>query len=121
MATASERFAGVAFGTSGVSTTAKGDWRAVSAPDLETWTTEAMAKVCRAAGVHFYLDEPAIVYANRRVLSVHVTTGGEKTIRLPRKVARVVDLLSGKTLVEGRDAFDCVFETPDTRLFELQD
>ena len=116
-----KRFAGVAFGTPGVSSTAMEGWRAVYAPDLKTWTTEALARVCRAAGVHFYLGEPAIVYANRRVLSVHVTTGGEKTIRLPRRVRKAVDLISGTTVAENADTLTCVFETPDTRLFELED
>ena len=90
----------------------------------------------------------AVVYANERVLAIHVagakghdggdavaTQGGHdggdaafgylrsvatQTVRLPRKAKRVTDLLTGETLAENADAFTADFATPDTRLFETE-
>ena len=63
--------------------------------EFATWTTDAMRRVCREAG-------------------------GARTVRLPRKVKRVTDLLTGETLAENADAFTADFATPDTRLFETE-
>ena len=62
----------------------------------------------------------AVVYANERVLAIHVATGGARTVRLPQKAKRVTDLLTGETLVEDADVFTANFATPDTRLFETE-
>ena len=143
-----KRFAGVAFGTPGVSVTESANCRIAYAPDLATWTTDAMRRVCRDAGVHEYVAPPAVVYANERVLAIHVagakghdggdavaTQGGHdggdaafgylrsvatQTVRLPRKAKRVVDLLTGETLAEDANSFTADFATPDTRLFETE-
>jgi hypothetical protein len=47
--------------------------------------------------------------------------GGEKTIRLPRKVGCVTDLLTEAVLARDADRFTTTFATPDTRLFGLSD
>ena len=61
------------------------------------------------------------VFANERFLAVHSVKGGEKTIRLPRKVRCVTDLLTGAVLARDADTFTTTFATPDTRLFGLSD
>ena len=45
--------------------------------------------------------------------------GREKTIRLPRKVSRVTDVLTGEVVARDADSFTTSFATPDTRLFAL--
>lgn len=54
-------------------------------------------------------------------LAVHSKDGGEKTIRLRGKAAKVTDLLSGETVAKGADSFTCTFAAPDTRLFALSE
>ena len=112
-------WAGVEFKTPGVSATQMEGWRSVYAYDYKLFTPESLTKIASDAGVHLYLDKPATVFANEGFLAVHTKDGGEKTVRLRAKAAKVVDLLTGETVAEDADSFDIKFATPDTRLFAL--
>ncbi|MBQ4198630.1 MAG: hypothetical protein II649_01990 [Kiritimatiellae bacterium] len=114
-----EEWAGVPFKTPGVSATQMDGWRSVYAYDYKLFTPESLTKIASDAGVHLYLDKPATVFAKEGFLAVHLKDGGEKTIRLPRKAVRVVDLLAGATVAENADSFTVLFGSPDTRLFKV--
>ena len=43
-------------------------------------------------------------------LAVHSKDGGEKTMRLRGKAAKVTDLLSGETVAQGADSFTCTLD-----------
>ena len=68
-----------------------------------------------------YLDEQVPVYANDKLVGVHVKDGGKKEIRLPRKAKKIVELFTGKIVGENTDKFTYDFKSPDTALFELRD
>ena len=84
-------------------------WRSVYAYDYKLFTPESLTKIASDAGVHLYLDKPATVFANEGFLAVHTKDGGEKTVRLRTKAAKVVDLLTGETVAEDADSFGALF------------
>lgn len=134
-----EKYTGVPYGTPGMSVIEmQGDtpiaptdstqstailctntWRSVYFHTYAEITSELLQKIARDAGVWSYIDDPVPVYANERLLAIHMARGGEKTIRLPRRCSRVTELFSGKTVAEQTDTFTYTFETPETALFEL--
>ncbi len=75
----------------------RGDWTAtlVSTPSIPA---DVLRSTAKAAGVHIYSDQGDALYANDRLLMVHVgETGGKRTFSLPQP-ARVVELFSGRTI-----------------------
>ena len=110
---------GVPFGEKG--TKDFGTWRSVLFPDYASFDAAEFAKLLKDAGAQAWCDYPSVVHANTRIFSVHLKDGGVRTVRLPRKVAKVTELFSGRTVAEDVDAFDYRFESPDTRIFEMAD
>ena len=111
-------WAGVDFKTPGVTTTAMDGWKAVYAYDYRELTPEKFREVLKAAGCHFWMDEPVPVMVNRRLLSIHVKAGGRKAVHLPRKCAKVVDLLNGRVVATDCTDFEDDFQSPDTKIYE---
>jgi hypothetical protein len=110
---------GTAFRTPGVSTVQRGDWRAVYAGGYDDLTPQTLCRAAREAGVTIYCQDAVPVYANERLVAIHVAQGGEKAITLPVDCRQVRELYTGKILpVSGRH-FCYAFKTPDTALFEL--
>ncbi|MBQ5984651.1 MAG: hypothetical protein IJL56_06725 [Bacteroidales bacterium] len=104
----------------GIITTAMpGGWTAVYAWNPVCFTETTTRKVCEAAGVHFYVDDLWPVFANERLLTIHCKEGGERTVRLPRKVSQVVDLFTGEVVAKKAKSFKVNFASPDIRLYEL--
>lgn len=114
-----KRWAGVEFKHREIVRTDMGGWVSVYAYDWRKLTDAKLREIAKAAGCHFWTDEPTPVIANERLLSVHCATGGVKRINLKRTCAKVVELVSGRTVAEKTDRFDFTFDTPDTRLFEM--
>ncbi len=115
-----KEWAGIPFKTPGISTTQMDGWRSVYAYDYKLFTPESLTKIASDAGVHLYLDKPATVFAKEGFLAVHTKDGGEKTVRLRTKAAKVVDFLSGETIARDADSFRVKFASPDTRLFKVE-
>ena len=114
-----KEWAGVPFKTPGICTTQMDGWCSVYAYDYKLFTPETLTQIAANAGVHLYLDKPSTVFATENFLAVHSKDGGEKAIRLPKRVAKVVDFLAGKTVAHDADVFTVRFGTPDTRLFSI--
>ena len=114
-------WAGVPFesGKNGISETPMDGWTSVYAYDAKAFTREAFRTICEKAGVHFYVDDCLPVFANGRLLSIHCKEGGLRTVTLPKKVSKVVDLLSGEVVAKRKKSFQVEFASPDTRLFEI--
>ena len=72
--------------------------------------------LAKSAGVHVYLDENAVVYANASVLSVTVVAPGRRRILLPQPTD-VVDAISGLRVAEQTTSFECDFRERESRLF----
>ena len=69
------------------------------------------------AGVHRYCDTTDPVEANDRFFTLHARFPGVKRIRLPRKVAKVENLLTGETVATDTDAFEFNAKLHETYLF----
>jgi hypothetical protein len=87
-----------------------------SAPCLPSWLLRDLA---RAAGVHLYLDEDAIVYANRSLLSVTAIRPGPHLIHLPAPRA-VQDLYVGISVGTNLSEFPYTLSATQTALFLLR-
>ena len=112
------RWAGVDFKTPGVTTTSMGGWNAVYAYDYRLLTPEKFRNILEAAGCHAWMDERVPVMANGRLLAIHVKDGGRKTVHLPHRCSKVVDLLANRTVATDCDSFKDEFTTPDTKIYE---
>ena len=113
------RYAGVEYGTPGISTTPMNGWTSVYARDYRLYTPETLRGVIAAAGARVWASKPCVVFANDGFLAVHTKDGGRIALSLPRRVARVEDLLTGETVAVDADTFEADFASPDTRLFGL--
>lgn len=113
-------WAGVPFGAPGISSRDRGGWRSVYACDPAAFTPEKLHRICKEAGAHVWLDGPATVFANEGFAAVHLRDGGIRTVRLPRRARRVVDLFTGRVLASDADAFEVDFASPDTVMFEVE-
>ncbi len=114
-----KQWTGTAYGTPGPATVPREGWTSVYAHEYKTMTPTVLRGVMRSAGVHLYAEEETPVYANERLLAVHVKQGGTKKICLPRVCKKVVDVVHGKDVAENTAAFMYDFKTPDTALFEV--
>jgi len=93
-------------------------WRSVysAAPNLPA---DVLRAIARWAGVHIYSDDGDVFYANRSFLGVHTLAGGERTIRLPRRVPGVADLLAGKVIARDTAEIRVVLEPRSTALYRI--
>ena len=115
-----KEYAGVPYATPGISTTRMdGGWTSVYARDYRLYTSAKLREIIASAGAHVWASRPCVVFANERFLAVHAKDGGEISISLPRKYAKVTDLLENRVVAENADVFTCVLSAPDTRLFDL--
>ena len=112
-------WAGVPFKTDGISKAPMDGWTSVYAYDENLFTSEELKRICIEAGAHEYVEGTIPVFANEKLLCVHCKEGGVRTVKLPRRAAKVVELISGKEVAKRVKKFDYEFSSPDTRLFEV--
>ena len=106
-----------ATGKPGLSRQSMDGWTSVysAAPGVAAPVLRAL---CRQAGVHVYVEEGAVVYANNSMLSVTVTGAGRRTIRL-KKPASVTNAITGRTVAENVSQFHIDFDQRQSKLFLL--
>ena len=110
---------GTAFATPGVSTAQRNGWTAVYVPGYKAVTTQTLRHAAVAAGVTIYCEDEVPVYANDRLVAVHMAQGGQRTITLPKECREVKELYTGQVLPVRQRRFQYTFATPDTALFEM--
>lgn len=81
------------------------------------YSLDFLRSIARKAGVHSYVETDDPVEANDVLFLLHARTMGRKRVTLPRKVAVVTDVFSGKVVGRNCDSFE--FESPlhETSLF----
>jgi hypothetical protein len=114
-----KQWSGVEYTTAGPATIDHGDWRSVYAFEYKTMTPTVLKRIMTEAGVHQYTDEENPVYCNGKLLAIHFKEGGRKTIHLPSKCRKVIDVLHDKIIAENVREFTYPFLSPDTAIFEL--
>ncbi|MDD4443206.1 MAG: hypothetical protein PHX41_15020, partial [Kiritimatiellae bacterium] len=71
------------------------------------------------AGVTIYCDDAVPVYANERLVAIHMAKGGERTITLPKPCREVRELYTERVIPVADKKFRYTFAAPDTALFEM--
>ncbi len=110
---------GTAFKTPGVSAVARDGWTAVYAGSYEALTPQALRKAAVGAAVTIICEDAVPVFANERLVAIHVALGGERTITLPKACREVRELYTGRVVPVKDKRFRYTFASPDTALFEL--
>jgi len=96
------------------------DWKSVyvAAPNIPA---PVLRGIARYAGAHLYSEAGDVLYAIRQLVCVHTLSGGERTLRLPRRVEVVHDLFENRTVAEGVDSFTAELPPRSTSLFYTGD
>lgn len=115
-----ENFTGFPFGGDTVRERVEGRGKLVYIPGYAALTPTLLKKLASESGVKIYVKDEIPIFASEKLLAIHTANGGEKTITLPRKCARITELYTGKVIAENTDTFSYIFNTPDTALFELE-
>ncbi|MCX6900511.1 MAG: hypothetical protein NT105_17670 [Verrucomicrobia bacterium] len=110
---------GTAFKTPGVSTVQRDGWKAVYVGGYAELTPAVLKKAAHEAGVTIYCEDAVPVYANERLVTVHMAQGDEKIITLPVDCRQVRELYTDQTVPVTVRQFRYTFKTPDTAMFEL--
>ena len=110
---------GTPFKTPGVTEAGRGGWTAVYADAYEALTPQVLRRLAVRAGVTIYCDDAVPVYANERLVAIHMAKGGERTITLPKPCREVRELYTGRVIPVADKKFRYTFATPDTALFEM--
>ena len=114
-----QALAGTAFKTPGISTVQRGGWKAVYASGYDEVTPETLRQAAVAAGITIYCEDEVPIYANERLVAVHVAQGGEKAITLPCECRQVTEIYTGRVIPVTDRRFTYEFKSPDTALFDL--
>lgn len=111
---------GTPFGQAGISKLNYGQWVSVYSPDYKTLAPSVLKEIARESGVNIYIESETPVYANDRLLAVHVADGGVRKIMFPRSVSTVKELFTNNEIkLKGR-YLEYEFSSPDTALFEYR-
>ena len=114
-----EKLTGFAYKTAGVNVRKFADHTRAYVYDYDNVTPAVLRDLAAKAGATLYTDFETPVFANERLVAIHTAKGGKKTITLPKKYAKVVEIYSGKIAAENTDKFVYEFASPDTAVFEL--
>ncbi len=110
---------GTEYNTPGVSRVQRDGWVSVYAPNYEEVTPQVLKQVAKESKVTIYCQDEVPVYANERLVAIHMAQGGEKIITLPESASQVRELYTGKVYPVINRKFSYRFSTPDTALFEI--
>ena len=69
------------------------------------------------SGVHIYCDTDDPIEANENLFTLHARSGGRKTVNLPRKASRIVDIFEGREVARDTDTFAFDAEIHSSHLF----
>ncbi len=114
-----ERLTGAGLKSPGIHINQREGWKSVYMPDYATATPASLKQVSAEAGVSIYCGEEVPVYANEKLIAIHVANGGQKTISLPFPAKKVRELYSEQEIAVRKGKFSYTFATPDTALFEV--
>ncbi|WP_372934272.1 hypothetical protein [Mariniphaga sediminis] len=114
-----KEISGTSFKTPGISKVKRNGWISFYTPDYGTVTPKVLKRIAEEAGVTIYCGDEVPVYANERLVAIHMADGGRKTITLPFSAKEVKELYTEQTFVVKDRQFIYNFLSPDTALFEV--
>ncbi|MDD3585954.1 MAG: hypothetical protein PHQ75_02115 [Thermoguttaceae bacterium] len=86
-------------------------------PSPKTLKEDDMRRAIKYAGVHSWTDQSLPVYANARLVAIHIGKAGKVKLNFPCKCKAVTELFSGKKY-ENVDAIVLETTGPETLLFQ---
>jgi hypothetical protein len=113
------KWTGTEYGTPGPVSNHMGSWTSVYCYDFKTITPAMLKDTMRKAGVHMFTDEENPVFANERLFALHFSEGGTKTVYLPRRCRKVIDVIKNAEVDRNCTSFRFTFSSPDTAIFEM--
>ena len=111
-----EQLTGLPFGADRIAARDMDGWRSLLAPE-PILDVETLRRIATDAGVHQYLATGDPIWANSRLLLLHVKDPGPRTIRLPAAAAEVRELFTDRAIAENTDTFTVGLDGPETLLF----
>jgi hypothetical protein len=114
-----EALTGTPFKTPGVSVEERQGWKSIYVPDNQTLTPQVLREAARDAGATIVCEDEVPVYANERLVAIHVASGGKKSIALSTDCREVRELYTDRVFPVKDRRFTYSFKTPETALFEL--
>lgn len=114
-----EELTGIPWETKELTARAMEGWRSVYSPKPNV-SAGVLRKLAREAGVHIYCEAEEPLYANDRLIALHTTEGGPRTVVLPGKCRRVTELFTGRVVAENTDRFEDTLTPPCTVLYQLE-
>ncbi|WP_417170100.1 hypothetical protein [Victivallis sp.] len=112
------RWAGVEYGSEGLHLTEFATCRKAYLAHPEKLTAAILRDLARQAGVLLITSREAVVYADSRMLALHLAEPGTITITLPGGADGAVELFSGRRMHGG--VFEWNSRGGETLLFELK-
>ena len=110
---------GTAFQKAGVTSVQQDGWLSVYVSGYNELTPAVLRQAAVNVGVTIYCEDAVPVYANERLMAVHMAKGGEKTLTLPCACREVKELYTDRVFPVKDRRFVYTFATPDTALFEM--
>jgi hypothetical protein len=115
-----ELLTGTKYKTPGLNKVKKDGWKSVYIHSYAETTPAVLKTIAKESGVTIYCDEEVPVFANERLLAIHVAKGGKKKITLPFRYDQIIDIFNKKIVAENVNEFEYEFLSPDTILFEMK-
>ena len=110
-------WAGVPYATPGLNITLKEDCRIAYLHDPTLLTPAMLRNLAEKAGVRLNVSAEVPVYADRKLLAVHLPSAGTVEIKLPPYATDAIELFSGTRI--NQNSFNWTSENCETLLFEL--
>lgn len=96
-----------------------GTWRSVFAA-VPGISSNGLRQLYREAGVHIYTDSYIVFSANENWLMLHANGAEEVSVRLPRKVRKITDVVTERVVGEHVSAFVRKMAAHETAVFLLE-
>ncbi len=107
-----QRIAGAEFGSGMIHYTEK----SIYIPDPRSLVEKDIREAMRRAGVHCWTRSSVPVYANARLVSVHIGRADDVVLEFPHRCRKITELFSGEKYFDT-DEVRCTTSEPETRLF----
>jgi len=115
-----KKLTGIEYGTEQILKCQHDHWKAVYTADYDSVTPSVLKDLAKDAGVTMYCDDEVPVFANDKLIAIHVAEGGRKIISIPHDCEKATELYSGKQITVRGGCFSYEFSSPDTAVFEIQ-
>jgi hypothetical protein len=110
-------WAGVPYASPGLNITQKENCRIAYLHDPTSLTPAMLRNLAEKAGVLLNVSAEVPVYADRKLLAVHLPSAGTVEIKLPPYATDAIELFSGTRI--NQNSFNWTSENCETLLFEL--